>query len=415
MHDIDQVAEALKLPAVPEQMRSAWDSYLKWLPENGCVPQSWEIPPDAARVFDLPPEVLGPLESACRAISENPALAELARFRHYAVFHHPIDVLPHPWLGPEPLAILGDEAWLQPLAVLVSGTEHAVEFHRRKGIPEDAMFASLAFGGLYVRRFRERKGLWGLHMLGWMRHYIQARLLRLGRLVFGITSYDWPFRVYRNRRDGSTAILCDGGRFRADGMADGTGGIFDPEPWTASLETTDKLIRGHAVSPEGTAVREPITLRAGEWEQVVGPGDDQIDVHIPSGGKLSVEECTDSYRRALELLPKLYPDRRLPVFTCWTWLLDPALKTMLGPESNIIRFQNPYRLVPLAGNEKQCYDLVFGDPEIDITKAPRDTYLQRAIADYVTSGGRMCQARGIILWEEMRRLVGSQGGDGCAC
>ena len=70
----------------------------------------------------------------------------------------------------------------------------------------------------------------------------------------------------------------------------------------------------------------------------VRTGDAVLDVHIPSDGKLTPEECYRSFDKAREFFPKYFPEHKFKCFTCHSWLLDDTLKKYLPSDSNIIKF-----------------------------------------------------------------------------
>lgn len=70
----------------------------------------------------------------------------------------------------------------------------------------------------------------------------------------------------------------------------------------------------------------------------VKAGDDVLEVHIPAGDKLDIDECKKSFSQAKEFFAEFFPDFKYTVFTCHSWLLDPTLKKHLSENSNIIKF-----------------------------------------------------------------------------
>lgn len=402
---LGELAARLGIGEPPAVWRAHWAGYEEWRSAGNCAELCPRMPPDAVGVFDLPAGVLRPLEDTWAAVRASNDLADLAGFWHYAIYHLPGDATDDADAWPLPRDLLGENAPLFPLVVLVSGMNHAVEAYARKGLPEEVSRATLSFVGEYVEMFRQREGAWGVRYVGWVKNHVRAELFRLGRLVFRAYDYNWPFRAFRSRRSGRVVTLCEGPcRYRRDGLADGANSIFDPEAWTAGVEIEADTVSGYPVSDDGAALREIVTLDAAGWEQVLAPGDRMIEVHIPAGSKLTPGECADSYRQAIDLFPRLYPRVHFAAFTCWSWLLDPSLQRMLPSESNIVRFQQRFHLLPVIGDESQAYDLVFGDSRADPLTAPRSTSLERAISDYVASGGRMRSAAGFVTWDEAAAL-----------
>jgi len=365
---------------------------------------NWELPPCAARVFALPEGSVPALQELLQAIRANSDLRALASFWHYMAYHLPggMERYTNGWAVPDKLC--GFPTKLMFLAALASGADHALANFAATGVSEEVALLSLGYIGYYTSDIKKKRGVWGLESLGWLSCYTRAEIFRLGRLTFKEGRNGSQFRAYRNRTTGELIVLCPPAKYRADGQADGSNGIFDPDAWTAALEISEDAVVGHPVR-DCAAQREPISLPKSEWEPVMGPGDDIVEVHIAGGSKMLHEDCVDAYRQAMEFFPRNYPDRDFRGFTCWSWLLDPALARILSPDSNIVRFQRDFYQLPVCSNEAQCYDLVFGDSGVDPTKLTPTTGLQRAIIDYVASGGKMKAAAGYITWERALALT----------
>lgn len=67
-------------------------------------------------------------------------------------------------------------------------------------------------------------------------------------------------------------------------------------------------------------------------------GDDVMEIHIPRGSRLGMEECQKSITWAKEFFARYFPEFTYTCFTCNSWLLDDTLKEYLPENSNIIRF-----------------------------------------------------------------------------
>ena len=405
---IEQLARDLGVDPIPEFWKANWPAYEEWRSSGGCGIAPGNIVGYARDVFDIHADCMSQVHSVCEAIRANPSLAELANLYHFLMCHLPGGRGLSEEILPAPVGALGERAPVFRIAALVSCADHALEAYRAMGVSDEIALDSLRQAGTQMTDYFATHGVWGMRYLGWTRNYLRALLFRIGRLAFNTNDYDWGFRVYRHRITGELRTMCAAGQnYRTDGMADGTNGIKDPNAWMSQLEITPAYVRGTPVSPTGEAVREPVTLDLREWEPLIGPGDHVIEIHIPGysgGGKLGWEDCVGSYRRALDFFPRYYPHLSFKAFTCGSWLLDPGLARILPPESNIVRFQSPFHLLPVYGNEHQCYDLVFGDSNLDITKVTPKTSLQRAIVDYVLAGNRMRSAAGYITMDEMKAI-----------
>jgi hypothetical protein len=400
-NQLEQLAEEQGIESIPLSWRTHWPAFVEWERAGGSRERVREVPPNAKKVFDLPAGVLLPLGEVYSRIETYAGLRRIADLWHFLIFHLPGSTGDNPNGWPLPEKRLCKQAALFPLAVLASGTDHAWKSFEEKGVNADIAYATLAFGGLYVRDYHDRHGTWGLSELGWLRNHVRANIFRLGRLVFNTSTFKWPFRAYRNLKTGEMITLCDAaGRYRADGLADGTNGVVDSKAWITELDLRDEAVNGHPVSASGRALQSVVTLPNEEWEQALAPGDAVIDVHIPSGSKLHLHECNESYQQAKAFFTGLFPESAFAAFTCRSWLMDPGLAIILPSESNIVLFQQEFQILPVTGDHKQTYDIVFGNSRIELADAPRATQLQRVIVDYVQGGSQMRSAAGYFLWSK---------------
>lgn len=105
-----------------------------------------------------------------------------------------------------------------------------------------------------------------------------------------------------------------------------------------------------------------------------------LNVHIPKGVDFSSEAVDASLRRAVEH----FPTCRL--FVCTSWLVDPALGTVLDEGSNIVRFMRRFSKFPVPFSVPQHYERVFGPEVVDVVGFPATTRLQRAVQQAVEDG-----------------------------
>jgi hypothetical protein len=123
-------------------------------------------------------------------------------------------------------------------------------------------------------------------------------------------------------------------------------------------------------------------------EAGVRKGDPALGVHIPPGPPLTPEACDDSFAQALPFFERRVPAGPFTVATCSSWLLDPQLVGMVGPDSNILRFQR--RFTPVPGRswpgDEDVLRFVFGDPHADVTSLSPTTRLEHAIVRHLGSG-----------------------------
>jgi hypothetical protein len=111
--------------------------------------------------------------------------------------------------------------------------------------------------------------------------------------------------------------------------------------------------------------------------------------HIPRSGPLEPAAVDASLRAAAAFFPAHFPDRAVQDFWCRSWLLDPTLVRALDPASNMARFHARWRLYgeAMPGDEDALFFTFARRGEVDLSTLPRDTTLQRVVADRLRSGG----------------------------
>jgi len=111
--------------------------------------------------------------------------------------------------------------------------------------------------------------------------------------------------------------------------------------------------------------------------------------HIPRSGPLDPAAVDASFTAATAFFPAHFPDRPVLDLWCSSWLLDPTLVQGLDPASNMARFQARWRLYgePMPGDEDALFFTFARRGEVDLATLPRDTTLQRVVADRLREGG----------------------------
>ncbi len=123
-----------------------------------------------------------------------------------------------------------------------------------------------------------------------------------------------------------------------------------------------------------------------------------INVHIPSCGRLDMEECHASYRQAARFFADAFPGGRV-AFVCDSWLLFPPHKEMLGEKSGIVRFMSEYEVI---GTQQGYGDLwrIYGQADYAHPETlPENTGLQRAYKARQRAGESVGSALGIFFYD----------------
>jgi hypothetical protein len=93
---------------------------------------------------------------------------------------------------------------------------------------------------------------------------------------------------------------------------------------------------------------------------------------------------------ARSLFARLFPEISYSIVTCTSWLLDEQLAEYLPSDSNMIRFQRRFRLVPGAddGTDEMNRLAFQRQAPLDLARLPERTTLERAFATHLRRGGR---------------------------
>lgn len=360
----------------------------------------------ACRAACLPDDIRAAAVAAARRAGANAALQAFAWHCHVTLFRPGRYDRNAVWGWPRLDGVLGQDAGLFYLLVLLTGMPALRERYRQRDIPQRVACDTLSDIERWLRLYRQEAGVWGLtpRALTWLRNHVQGQLYQLARLQHQLNEFHCDVYVYRHRVDGTVVALSDDGvRYRADGQYDGAGGVSDPSgAWTATLTRTASYVAGYPIAPRGHAVRQLRHLPGAEWEELLAPGDPVLQLHIPDGSPMDFDACGDSFRQALEFFPRHFPDHRFRAFACSSWLLDAQLQHLLPPASNLVRFQREMYLLPAPGDGRSTLERVFGGVPERIDRAPQRTTLQRALVTHLASGGHLRGGRCFLLRDDVR-------------
>ena len=335
---------------------------------------------------NAPAEIYPLMEEVCRIVRSDPVAARYASLLHYALYKAKpfVNV---PW--PSPTGIFGRNAGIFQLLVALSSFPLIKAKHAELHLPERYFRdACLWLGGTMGIYASAHDGFPGhtLAQAHWLRHHIEGRLFRIGRLEYlaGTWYEDFP-AVYQNRSNGSLAVLCrDGWAFDKDGFR------MDPnitEPYfTARLKIFGGKVTGTPITPYGKPISDRETaLDLSEWEPLCAPWDSVQTIHIPGGGGLTTEAIRNSLLEARQFHHD-YLNQDIKVFTCASWILNPAWEREL-PQSNMAAMQrNVFMTPPRPPNGNPGVFFVYGDDNCDPRTRPQTTRLHQAFCRILDRG-----------------------------
>lgn len=393
---LNNILAACGISEYPE----CWETAFLEYPENLVKVREYLIPENIdlmASMVDLPDDFVELLEKSMDYVRKNESLTDLAGICYAGIFQMRIE---NSGSWPLPVAMPDDLKAMFRAVVLTAGLPHMLAIHRNLGVPESVTRECLSDIRVWAEDYREKNGKPGFAQTDWLQYTYNGRLFRLGRLQFMYGGCR-DFYIYRNKSDGRTLVLAGVGvSYRTDGKVNGTNGIYDENAWISTVILDNNSLRGNPVSADGRAVREQVTIDLDEWDKLMDADSSVLDVHIPAGEKMDYAACIDSFRQANEFYPRYFPEQKYCGFTCASWLLDPNLQNILPADSNIVRFQKEFYLIPVLSNEGQTFERVFNCTPEERSIAPAKTSLQRAILQYLSDGNNVHGSYGFIPADE---------------
>ena len=353
----------------------------------------------------LPSKVDPELNETARRITASPELLHLAWHCHCLLYEHLDYEAPKIRQWPILTEALGERSGAFYLLIALDAIPRMRVLHERLGIPEQVSRDSCYHYTESLRTYHEHHdGRFGVlpRTLYWLRNHIKGDLYRLGRYEYMVKPFRGRLKAYRHRRTRKViALAADGERFDAEGFV---ASPDSPDAWCASLTETGERVVGFPIAPHGHAVHREVTLPLSEWELALSPGDTVLEVHIPAGGNMTLERCRESMQQALEFFPRYFPDKTFVGFACTSWILNPQLEQIYRPDSNMVIWQRELYLFPVASGDRSGVYFIFGEDDIDVDSAPRDTSLRRALLDHMAAGGRLIGGGMFMLLEDFEHF-----------
>jgi len=249
------------------------------------------------------------------------------------------------------------------------------EVHAGRSIPEEITRATCSGIGSKAKDFFfyfDRQGImkWVLY---WFQHSLKGDLYRLGRLEYMLKPVYHGVSVYRRRSDGTARLLMN------------------------HPETEEPVM----VFPDGTFTSEIPREIPETWDLCLGTEDHILDVHIPGGGKLSLEVIEDSFRRALVFFDDLYPEKKAAAFQCFSWIFSPDLEGAYEAGDNLLRFRDQVYRYPVKTGRVDGLTFLFGTDSSDPADWPEKTRVQRKLKAHLTAGGSFRLSGMVYLREDM--------------
>lgn len=234
--------------------------------------------------------------------------------------------------------------------------------------------------------------------LSWKQHYINGIILRIERLEFhrhneGIKSYS----VYRSE-NGDYALLAEAGIYDSFGRFKSSSSEPADSDFTAEYSVTDDYYEGNVIDEKGIVSPEKLRLKRPFWKKIAGENTSVLAIHIPPGPGLTLENIQLSYKKAMEIHKKCFPEFEFNILYTNTWLLDTQLSELLPKGSNILNFQSTFIPGPTSRIDCGIFSFLYRKPGAreNLKDLPENTSLERAMKNHLLSGKHSYDQNGVI-------------------
>lgn len=126
-------------------------------------------------------------------------------------------------------------------------------------------------------------------------------------------------------------------------------------------------------------------------------GDNILAMHIPADGTLDNEKCISSIKEARGFFAKYFPEFEYVHITCHSWLLGKTVDSLLGEESNIIKFKKLFDIIKDDENDGILnYVIGWEKTRTDVMNMQFESRFQNEIKKRVCAGEKFYAALGVV-------------------
>ena len=348
--------------------------------------------------YGFSPEAEAALGAYLLQLRESDELLQLAQVYHDEIFEEEKYTLAQmEELGEQQ----GEQMGMLFAAMFLARYEQLEQVFARRKIPGKYKQGALM---LYKQLLQKSKNFYGTFGLRGMYRSEYSRFLRadkyvLGRLTFEVTKFNPPYyAVYRDRETGDSIPVAQPGYFYMPNGRQKTddyqGELFEPY-----LKQTGDLLECFTFDEKlGHLLPDAITFDLTRYEIALQAGDDILSVHIPENGPMTPELVDEAFAIAEEFFPAHYPEKTFRAYICSSWLLNTDFQKLLNPESNILRYQERFRIVTTSTNWYSIYWHIFGIQQfIPHEQLQPKNRFQQTLLDWVRAGNTLYNGNGYIL------------------
>lgn len=302
---------------------------------------------------------------------------------------------------PVPVADGTEVTAFLPAHILAAQIPESIAMYRRRDFSEDEIrdMVKTYRGGINI--VENQTGKPGLNQLyyNWQNHFVKAEIYKAGSIQFELRTLPKAAVYLRNKQTREVIAVMNQGTFHASGMQIlGSRGYEDPEgAFKVSFTEDEENFYGHRSLGAKVSDQQEAFSKA-EWYLFAKPGDKCMSIHIPKGADISPETLDAAFAEGRRILNERYPEHTGNMIFASSWILDPALETILGPNAKISKLGQRFVRYPQRSAGMHVFGNVFakqleGKPYEDL---PEDTSLMRGLKKLYLDGGHIYAYAGLI-------------------
>ena len=288
-----------------------------------------------------------------------------------------------------------------PVHIIAAQIPASIAEYRRRGFSEEeiADLNKTYRGGISI--VENQTGKPGLNQLyyGWQNHFVKAEIYKGGSIQFELRTLPNSAVYLRNKESKEVIAVMNAGTFHASGMQIlGSRGYEDAEgAFKVSFNEDDENFYGHRSFGRRVSDK-PEAFPKTQWEVFARPGDQCMGIHIPKGADISPETLDAAFAEGRRILNERYPEHKGNMIFASSWILDPALEDILGPNSKITKLGHRFVRFPQRSPGMHVFGNVFAKqlenkPYEDL---PEDTSLMRGLKKLYMEGGHIYAYGGLV-------------------
>ncbi len=235
----------------------------------------------------------------------------------------------------------------------------------------------------------------------WLNLYCRALIFKISGFWFEVRQFPAQALWIRNRTSGQIVPLMKAAFHRDGTMILGSKNYEDTDgSFVTEYSEDEENFYGWGCIDNVTD-REKKAYSKAQWACIARPGDYCLGMHIPTKADISTESTMKACADAIKLVHERFPEYGVgnAVF-CASWLLNPRLKEIQGPQSRITQFEECFVKYPnkdISGGA--VFSFIFVRKPANLEDLEENTSLQRKVKKMYLDGDCIHTYSGAIFVE----------------